>query len=695
MGEPVGTGRRWARARPAVVAGAALLVLLTVVLVRDGGEVRADVTEHVQLRTVLGPLTKDGTVTQEFVARADRLSSVSARIGTFGGVGRCTVGARLLLDGEVVGTDERPCGGIPDSSPIAVLRIPAQADSEGRTYELELSLAESGGDEVTVWAGEPRGDDPPPNARVDGEEVPHVVEIHTGYDEPGTVLGQLGLALRRLADYRPGWQQPWTVVVTALGALAALVALTVVRGRRAVAVLIAFVVLKGLFWSMLVPPLEAPDEPAHAAYAEFMAEFGRIPQRGVPQLGAPNIYSEALTDSIAFTHQEAALDGDRPDRGTADAERAYRALADASPRSNGTGAAAGYPPAYYLPLAPLYLVTPGPLIHKLAVMRFWSIALGAVIAYLVLLAGRRLFPDHEGASIALAVAVSAQPLMSQQLAVVNNDALVVAGGIAVLVVALHLVRPYPERSRWLMFLGGAAVGIAVLGKQFGVVYLPVLAVAWLVGTIRTPAADRPSAAREIASAAGGVAATYGLWVVVSVLGGFKPAAFGDLPKTSEATSLADFIHVMKKDQFLAVRTNWVEQLWASFSWVDTPLAVWMQRTILVALLAGIVLAAVWLVRAVRARKLDPETVHGGLCLLAVGLTFVMLIAIGYLGFRQSGTNDLVQGRYALLIIPPMLAFPAIALARRLSPVHVTTVIAAAMVGLNVAAVAAVADHFYL
>ncbi len=76
-------------------------------------------------------------------------------------------------------------------------------------------------------------------------------------------------------------------------AVAALLALVVVRGWRVLALLVVLAVAKGLLWAAIVPPLASPDEPAHVAYAQFMAEAHRIPKRDVYQLGVTPSRSRA------------------------------------------------------------------------------------------------------------------------------------------------------------------------------------------------------------------------------------------------------------------------------------------------------------------------------------------------------------------------------------------------------------------
>ena len=44
-------------------------------------------------------------------------------------------------------------------------------------------------------------------------------------------------------------------------------------------VLLAIAGLQGLAWATFTAPLQGPDEPAHAAYAQLIAETGHGPKR--------------------------------------------------------------------------------------------------------------------------------------------------------------------------------------------------------------------------------------------------------------------------------------------------------------------------------------------------------------------------------------------------------------------------------
>ncbi len=711
---PSRSARRWhQRWVAAAVAAGALVLFIGILLGRSGGPVEADTTEHVKPNAVIGPLTTAPTVEQRFTARADELSSITMRFGTGGGVSRCKVGVRLTSVGTEVASRVIPCAALtPDSAPFEILRFAPQRESNGREYQLDLSLAEAGGQSVGVWAGtEPDGLLPP--AQFGDDPLPVSAELHTRYGGDHHAWDQITLALRRLEQYRPWFQSAAVVALTAVAAFAALVLLVVARGRRAVALLIVLVVAKGLLWAAIIPPLEAPDEPAHVAYAQFMAEAHRIPKRDVTQLSLPPelIYSPQLTGLIDALHQESQTTGDRPDFQPGGDPSAVENSAHQSPDANGNGAAAGYAPVFYAPAAVLYKLSPGPLLTRIEVMRWWSIALGALAGWFSLLIGRRVFPRYEGAAIALAVACVLQPELSQQTAVMNNDTLAIAGGAASILVAVELVSPANARARWLCFLGGAALGITMF-KSFGVAIAPVLLVAWFIGRARAPQGERPSIPHEIGQTIAGLGITYGAWALFAAVFDFRGASLADLTPSDNPKSLSKYIEILQKDWYRAIRVNWIDQLWGDFSWVDTPFPTWVQSTILVLTLAGIAVVFAWAVvvvgRLVRRRYeetpngLDAELVetwaHTLICLLFVAVTFVFFLGLGFLNFHRTGRNDLIQGRYALMLTPAILAAPTLALRSlwpRLNPSLPMVMTAGFVTALNIGAIALIVDRFYL
>jgi hypothetical protein len=251
---------------------------------------------------------------------------------------------------------------------------------------------------------------------------------------------------------------------------------------------------------------------------------------------------------------------------------------------------------------------------------------------------------------------------------------------------------------------GLALGVAVLGKPQALLWLPVLGIAWLVGRWR---GHRGSPwLRDVGLAAGGLFLTYGLWLVVSRLFDY-PGVGVTSPVPGDHRGIADFLHLLSLNQFLAVRQTWVRQFWGEFSWNDVPFAAWVYRVILVAVLAGVALVLVWLVRTAlrvlrasswRRLEIDDSDATGAMCVVAIVGTMALLYLLAFQFFHNTGRNDFLQGRYALMVAPAVLLLPVLALrslAPKLSPAVPLTVIAGAMLVLNAGGLALLTERFYL
>jgi hypothetical protein len=691
---------RGSRATAGAVVG--LVVVLAVVLLRPGGPIGADTTEHGGPTAVTPPIVPGADVRQRFTAPAGGLSAITVRFGTLGGNDECVLRVQLRAGSEPVAGAVVDCGDVPDSALFELLRFDPQPQSDGVEYELTIGVERPAGEPLRLWLA--AGEDLP-RARSGDVELALPIELHTGYGDARFAFELLDTAVDRLGDDRPAWASPGVVVAAALTTLVLVVAATRARGRAIVAVLIALAVAKGIVWSAVIPPFEGNDEVAHVGYAQFVAEDHRIPRRHHAFGEVETPYSQQLRFMLEDLHVSSAPPGDRPRFGGDAADVRARQVASQSPHANGDADAAGYSPAFYVVPAALYAISDGPLHHRVLAMRWWSIALGAVATLAALAIGRRLFATHEAAAVGLAVAVAFHPMFTQQTAIVANDAMVITAGFGCLLVALDLARPRAREDRQsprLALLAGLALGIGLLAKPFAVAYAPVLALAWLIGRARTIPEARGPARRDVAAAAGGVAVTYGSWLVVAAVANYPSAAISDLEPTAGPKGLGAFVDAVTADRLLSVRRIWVEQFWGRFSWVDTPFPRWIHTCVLLALLAGIALSIAWVaqlvVRTARRARPTSDDVHATLCLAAIASTLLMLYALGYLVFAHTGANDMIQGRYALLVLPAVLALPGLLL-RRLAPAVSTTAVvvavAAAMVTMNVVAVAVLTERFYL
>jgi hypothetical protein len=200
-------------------------------------------------------------------------------------------------------------------------------------------------------------------------------------------------------------------------------------------------------------------------------------------------------------------------------------------------------------------------------------------------------------------------------------------------------------------------------------------------------------------------------MLFATLGGYPGQGYsGDAQAGPKG--LGAFTDAISRQDFKLLRTNWLDELWGQFSWLTVSLPHWAHVVLAlfmgVLAVAGVALVARTVIDLARARRspepsrsADPAeadlSVNTGLVLLAVVLTFGGLLFLMWQYFHQMGRFDLIQGRYALMVVPALLALPALfgrRFAPRLSPVVPMSAVAVLMAILHVTAVGVVVNAFY-
>ena len=171
--------------------------------------------------------------------------------------------------------------------------------------------------------------------------------------------------------------------------------------------LLGAVALAGIAWVFTVPPWQAPDEDAHFAYVQTLAELGRRPSQKLrPAVEAQKSTEQDRAERASgFLRSYQRLEA-QPEW-AARPERAWRAAPEGS-RDDGGGANAAehYLPAYYLYAAVPYLAASGgDVFDRLYLMRLCSVLLLLVFtASAWLLAGEVLGRDRPAQLLAGAIA---------------------------------------------------------------------------------------------------------------------------------------------------------------------------------------------------------------------------------------------------------------------------------------------------
>jgi hypothetical protein len=166
---------------------------------------------------------------------------------------------------------------------------------------------------------------------------------------------------------------------------------------------------------------------------------------------------------------------------------------------------------------------------------------------------------------------------------------------------------------------------------------------------------------------------------------------------------------MKLESYTALKLDWVDRFWGDFAWLNLPLPTWIYSWLRWTTLVVLVMTAVWLLRVLadgvsraRSERMGPperaSVVPTLLCILAVVSTLALLHLIELQAFLRTGEINIIQGRYGLMVLPAVVALPALLLRRlvpRLPVVVTMVVVTGAITALHVVSMARIIDRFYL
>jgi hypothetical protein len=175
-------------------------------------------------------------------------------------------------------------------------------------------------------------------------------------------------------------------------------------------------------WALIIPPFQVPDEPAHFAYTQYLAEAGEPPSN----LRRSRAYSqEQLQVMEALRYKQVQGRADNRPLSTAEAQRRLERALEASYERRSAGGyshANGNPPLYYaLELLPYWATPSGNLLDRLYAMRLLSALLSGLTVLLVFLFLRELLPARPWTWTVGALAVALQPVFGNISGAVHSD----------------------------------------------------------------------------------------------------------------------------------------------------------------------------------------------------------------------------------------------------------------------------------
>jgi 4-amino-4-deoxy-L-arabinose transferase-like glycosyltransferase len=456
------------------------------------------------------------------------------------------------------------------------------------------------------------------------------------------------------------------------------------RVPRAAWVCALLAVLNAACWSVLTPPFQAPDEPSHFAYAQLLAETGRLPSNGEGDVSQEEVaMSDALNQFGVLWHPEVK---------TISSPSALRKLhhvldGNLNPvGSGGAGVATAEPPLYYaLEAIPYHLASSGSLLDRLEAMRLLSALMAGLTALFAFLFVRELMPGGPWAWTVAGLAVALTPVLGFTSGVVTPDAMLAAVCAVLFYCLARAFRRGLTRRRATAI--GAVVAIGFLTKLnfMGLVPGAMLGLLLLAfrGVRENPDGERSRRAFGAMAIAVGIAFTpVCVYVASNALEHHPLLGIVSRPENSaivERTPLRELEYIW---QFYLPRLpgmvaffpgiSVIRQLWWArivgiYGWLDTTFPVWVYNFALIPAGLIVLLALRTLLerRGALRRHLSELVVYAA---IAAGL-LVLIAADSYSTLASEGPGYL-QPRYLLPLLPllaAVLAAGARGAGRRLGP----------------------------
>jgi len=433
------------------------------------------------------------------------------------------------------------------------------------------------------------------------------------------------------------------------------------RVPRAAWACAAVALLNGLAWSLITPPFQVPDENAHYAYVQQLAERGKLPHSAVPE-GFFSPAEDGMLATIGFytivgrPHDPAPFSDIK--------QREVEALESRNLPRTGNGnalTATNNPPLFYaLQTVPYKLAgaAGGSVLDRLAAMRVLSVLMAAATVLLVYLFLSELLPGSPLACTAGALVAALQPLFAFVSSGVNNDALLYLAATGVLWgIARVFKRGLTPVNGSIL---GAFVGFGLLAKLTLLAFVPAAAAAVAILLWRGLRRHQPGVVRGAAWAVGLGGVPIAVYYLLNRFVWHRNTVVGGLSSVSNSTvgrhfnRLEELSHIWQlflpnlwmREQFptyMPLWKTWFIGVVGRFGWLDYEFPLWLDD---LALVLGIIVVVLALAELVRRRA--------ALVRRAAEAVVYLLVPIGLAAVIGVQSYDAVVGNGAVFEQPRYL-----------------------------------------
>lgn len=248
------------------------------------------------------------------------------------------------------------------------------------------------------------------------------------------------------------------------------------KNNRIYILFLAFALIKGIVWILIIPPFLFPDEPAHFAYTQYIVEEKKLPKNDGKL--SPHLLSksEELEKAINLIKNDYDIWSIDPVNLKIGANQNipvdFRSYSRRVNAENYKNAAAVYPPIYYaFEVIPYVIGYNLDIFHRVYLMRFFSLIfllITLIFAYKIsfFISNDKVF------SFTVAAVISLIPSLNIiSFGTINNDAALIALGQ---IIFYYLAKFFHSRNAAMkeIIKGGVLLGAALLTKTQAVIFIP-------------------------------------------------------------------------------------------------------------------------------------------------------------------------------------------------------------------------------
>jgi 4-amino-4-deoxy-L-arabinose transferase-like glycosyltransferase len=438
-------------------------------------------------------------------------------------------------------------------------------------------------------------------------------------------------------------------------------------------------VLNAVSWSILIPPLQGPDEQAHFAYTQLLVQAGRLPSSA-----EENFSHEELAAMEDLGFGETILDpATVPVPSRARQQQLLRALSQPLSRTGdgSAGVAASEPPLYYaLQAIPYVLGSGSNLLDRLELMRLLSALLTGLTVLFTFLFLREALPAVPWAWTVGGLCAALSPLLGFVGGSIDPDALLFVVCAAMFYCFARAFRRGFTRQMAIALGGLVATGFLTKVNFIGLV--PGAVIGLIVLTLREARVSRQSAYRclGIACAIAGVPVV--LYLLRNLLAhkSLLGIVSGSFQTLNQHSFSHDFSYVW---QFYLPRLPgmvndfpgitplwhiWFKGIVGRYNWLETVFPEWVYQVALIpaAVIGGLCIRELYVMRGALIRRRAEFAVY-----LAIGIGLMLMLAGASIGpFPVLAAGD-SEPRYFLPLLAlgcTLLALAARGAGRRWGPV---------------------------